>query len=149
VPLDWFDRAFTELTTRELYSILSIREAIFVVEQQCRYLEADGLDPVARHLWAAEGDSVLAYLRILPAGDKFAEVGIGRVLVAPSARGTGLAREIMRRGLAAVGPVAVRIAAQAHLERFYGTLGFLRAGEPFVEDGIPHVEMLRPALAHD
>jgi len=119
---------------------------VFVLEQRCLYLEADGHDPVARHLWAATpaGD-IHAYLRILPAGEKFAEVAIGRVVVAPEARGTGLGRAVVRRGLEAVGPVAVRIAAQTHLEPFYNELGFHRVGAPYDEDGISHLDMIRPA----
>jgi len=80
----------------------------------------------------------------VPAGLKFAEVSIGRVVTAPEARGTGLGKELMQRALAAFGPVPVRIGAQAYLERFYRELGFVPAGEPYLEDGIPHVEMLRP-----
>jgi ElaA protein len=144
--LTWHDRAFAALTVHELYAILALRDRVFVVEQTCVYLEADGHDPACRHLWAADDDGAIhAYLRILPAGAKFAEASLGRVVVAPIARGTGLGRELMRRGLEAVGPVAVRIAAQAYLERFYNELGFRRAGEPYDEDGISHVDMIRPA----
>jgi ElaA protein len=139
----WQVRAFDELSAGELYAIVQLRERVFVVEQECVYLDADGLDPVSRHLYATRGDQLVAYLRIVPAGAKFAEVSIGRVVTAPEARGTGLGRSLMRRGLAAVGDVPVRIGAQAHLERFYSELGFVRASEPYDEDGIPHVEMLR------
>jgi ElaA protein len=139
----WQVRAFDELSARELYAIVQLRELVFVVEQKCVYLDADGLDPVSRHLYATRGDQLVAYLRIVPAGAKFAEVSIGRVVTAPETRGGGLGRELMQRGLAAVGDLAVRIGAQAHLERFYSELGFVRASEPYDEDGIPHVEMLR------
>ena len=143
MDLRWHDRAFGELSITELYAIIALRERVFVVEQACAYLDADGYDPVARHLWAEAG-AIQAYLRIMPAGTKFAELSIGRVVTAPEARGTGLGRAVMRRALDAVGPVPVRIGAQAHLERFYGELGFRRASADFVEDGIPHLEMLRP-----
>jgi ElaA protein len=141
----WHDRAFWALTTDELYDLLALRARVFVVEQACAYLDPDGRDRLARHLWAAHDGRIHAYLRILPAGARYAEAAIGRVVVAPEARGTGLARELMERGLAACAPAAVRLGAQAHLERFYGSLGFSRVGEPYDEDGIPHVEMLRPA----
>jgi ElaA protein len=139
----WFDRAFDELTARELYRIVELRERVFVVEQACIYLDADGYDLAARHVWAESGDRVDAYLRIVPAGVKFAELSIGRVIVAPHARGTGLGKELMQRGIAAARGAAIRIGAQAHLEKFYAELGFVRASEDFVEDGIPHLEMLR------
>ncbi|MGE0867333.1 MAG: GNAT family N-acetyltransferase [Kofleriaceae bacterium] len=143
MALRWHERAFGELTVRQLYAITSLRESVFVVEQRCSYLDADGLDLVARHVWADDGDDVRAYLRILPAGTKFTEVSIGRVVIAPSSRGTGLGRELMRRGLAACGNVPIRIGAQAHLESFYAELGFARVSDVYDDDGIPHIEMLR------
>lgn len=141
--LRWHDRAFDELTTTELYAITQLRERVFVVEQNCPYLDADGVDPVSRHLWADAAGALRAYLRIVPAGVKFTELSLGRVITAPEARGTGLGKELMRRGIAAAGAVPIRIGAQAHLERFYGDLGFVRASEPYDEDGIPHIEMTR------
>jgi ElaA protein len=148
VELIWHDRAFAELAAAELYAIVALRERVFVVEQTCAYLDADGLDPVSRHLWAERpgpGRTIAAYLRLVPPGARFAELSIGRVVVAPEARGTGLGRALMRRGIAAAGGVAIRLAAQAHLQRFYGELGFARASDAYDEDGIPHVDMLRPA----
>lgn len=139
----WHIRPFGALTVRELYAITTLRERVFVVEQRCAYLDADGLDPKSRHLWLGDGDEILAYLRIVPAGAKFADVSIGRVIVAPEARGTGLGLELMRRGLDEVGAQPTRIGAQAHLEHFYDQLGFVRASEVYDEDGIPHIEMLR------
>jgi ElaA protein len=144
--MDWHERSFAELTAGELYAIIALREQVFVVEQRCAYLDADGHDTHARHVWAARGGVPLAYLRVLPPGAKFAEASIGRVVVAPSARGTGLGRELMRRGIAICdGPI--RIGAQAHLERFYRELGFETVSGPYDEDGIPHIEMLRRAAS--
>ena len=139
----WFDRSFDELTTHQLYRIVELRERVFVVEQACIYLDADGLDLQARHVWAESADRIDAYLRIVPAGVKFPELSIGRVIVAPHARGTGLGKELMQRGIEAARGVPIRIGAQAHLEKFYAELGFARVSEDFVEDGIPHLEMLR------
>ncbi|HEY1551864.1 MAG TPA: GNAT family N-acetyltransferase [Kofleriaceae bacterium] len=142
--MDWHERSFASLTTRELYAIIALRERVFVIEQRCIYLDADGLDPIATHVWASANDAIVAYLRILPPGARFPEASIGRVIVLASERGTGLGRELMRRGIAiANGPI--RIGAQAHLQRFYGELGFATISDVYDEDGIPHVDMLRPA----
>jgi GNAT superfamily N-acetyltransferase len=97
VELRWHDRAFGELSVAELYAIIALRERVFVVEQACLYLDADGLDPVCRHLWAA-GETIVAYLRIVPAGVNYDEVALGRIVTAPDARGTGLGRTLVRRG---------------------------------------------------
>ena len=143
MALTWHDARFDELAAGTLYDLLALRSRVFVVEQRCAYDDLDGLDRVARHLWASDGTGIAAYLRILPAGTKYAEVSIGRVVVAPAHRGTGLGRELMRRGIAAAAGAAIRLGAQAHLERFYAELGFQRASEVYDEDGIPHVEMIR------
>jgi ElaA protein len=142
VELTWHDCEFDALTTRQLYAILALRDRVFVVEQRCIYLEADGYDLGARHLWAQAGDTVAAYLRVMRAGVKYNEIAIGRVVVDPAHRGKGLAHELVRRGIAlANGPV--RLSAQAHLEELYRELGFERASDIYDEDGIPHLEMLR------
>ncbi|MBA3460154.1 MAG: GNAT family N-acetyltransferase [Deltaproteobacteria bacterium] len=145
MELRWHDRAFGELTVHELHAILALRGKVFVVEQSCAYLDPDTADLASRHLWADDGGAIRAYLRLVPAGVKFPELSIGRVITAPEARGTGLGKELMRRGIVAAGAVAIRIGAQAHLEKFYGELGFVRASEPYDEDGIPHIEMIRRA----
>lgn len=145
MELTWHLHTFAELTAAQLYAIVALRERVFVVEQRCAYQDADGVDPVCHHLWAARASGELAaYLRLVPAGVKFAEPSIGRVITAPEARGTGLGRELMKRGIAAAGSVPIRIGAQAHLEAFYGELGFVRASDVYDEDGIPHIEMVRP-----
>lgn len=146
----WQIKWFNELTVDELYAITVLRERVFIVEQKCPYVDADGADPKCRHMWAGVGDehgdlAIHAYCRIVPAGVKFAEISIGRVITAPEARGTGLGRELMKRGIAACGPGPIRIGAQAHLEKWYGELGFVCASEQYDEDGIPHIEMLRAA----
>jgi ElaA protein len=142
VELTWYERTFDALDVRQLYRILALRQRVFVVEQTCAYLDADGVDPMSRHLWAERAGDIVAYVRIVPAGVKFDEVSIGRVITAPEARGTGLGRELMRRAIAAAGS-PIRIGAQAHLEKFYGELGFVRASDVYDEDGIPHIEMVR------
>jgi ElaA protein len=143
----WQDRAFGDLSVHELYAIVSLRERVFVVEQACAFLECDGVDPASRHLWASEDGAIRAYLRIVPAGARYAEVSIGRVVTAPEARGTGLGKELMQRGIAAVrahhGDVPIRLGAQAYLETFYAGFGFRRISDNYDEDGIPHLYMLR------
>ncbi len=140
--LTWHDREFAQLTTSELYAIIALRERVFVVEQRCAYLDADGLDQRAMHVWATSGGAMVAYLRLLPPGARFSEHSIGRVIVAPEFRGSGLGRELMLRGMALVRVAAIRISAQAHLEKFYSDLGFTRVSDVYDEDGISHIEML-------
>jgi ElaA protein len=151
IVMRWHDCSFAELTTDELYAIIAIRERVFVIEQACPFLECDGFDQVSRHVWADDG-GIRAYLRVVPAGTRYDEVSIGRVLTAPDARRGGLGKELMARGFASVrahhGDVAIRIGAQAYLERFYTELGFRRISDNYDEDGIPHLYMLRDPAGH-
>ncbi len=137
----------------ELYAILALRQRVFVVEQDCPYLDCDGYDPEAIHLWSlTDRGAVSSYSRLFRPGVKYAECSIGRVITAPEHRRTGLGRELVSRSLAsldarhpevATGRAAVRIAAQSHLQRFYGDFGFVGVGEIYLEDGIEHRDMLR------
>jgi ElaA protein len=146
-PLDWRVERYEELSLDRLYAILAARAAVFVVEQDCPYQDLDGLDDCGLHVSAWSGDIVLAYARVLPPGKRFAEPSIGRVLTARAARGTGLGRELMRRSIDTATREfprrALRISAQQYLERFYTDFGFETVSEPYPEDGIPHVEMVR------
>lgn len=142
--VQWHDRAFAELSVAELYAILELRTRVFVVEQKCIYQDPDGADQVSRHLWAEADGKVAAYLRILPAGVKYTEASIGRVLTAPEARGSGLGRELVQRALSQTGAAPLRIGAQAYLEKFWSSFGFVRVSDVYDDDGIPHVEMTRP-----
>ncbi len=149
----WRFAAWSALTVDELYRILVLRQRVFVVEQTCPYLDADGYDARADHLWTddTDGVTVRACLRGFGPGVKYAEASLGRIATAPEARGTGLGRALVVEGLACLeaahGNVAVRIGAQRYLERFYGEVGFVTVSEPYLEDGIVHVEMVRPARA--
>lgn len=149
VELTWQERRFDDLTARELHAILALRAQVFVVEQRCAYRDPDEFDLPSRHLWAERFDgTVVAYLRVIPAGVKFAEPSIGRVVTADCVRRAGVGRELMRRGIAAVGAESpIRICAQVYLERFYRELGFVRVSEPYDEDGIAHIDMLRAGSA--
>ena len=140
-------RTFDELSAGELYELLRLRSAVFVVEQQCIYLDLDGKDARALHLLGYEGEKLAAYTRVFAPGDYFEEASIGRVAVSPDFRGLGLGREIMQASLAAVearfGPVPICLSAQSYLRRFYEELGFRVEGEEYLEDGIPHIMMLK------
>ena len=150
-PVAWQWRRFAECTPAEIYAVLAARSEVFVVEQRCQFLDADGHDAHAWHLmgWSREGGVLAAYLRLLEPGRRYAEPSIGRVLTTAAFRGRGLGREAMHKGLrhaAAQYPdCAVRVSAQARLERFYESLGFRVISEPYHEDGIAHIDMLRPA----
>jgi ElaA protein len=147
----WQWKRFAELKPAELYALLAARAAVFVVEQACAFQDADGLDAFAWHLlgWIEQDHdrTLAAYLRLIDPGRKYTEPSIGRVLTTAPFRGTGLAREAMREGLARAAALypgrEVRIGAQQRLERFYVELGFRTVSAPYDEDGIAHVEMLR------
>ncbi|MBP9085910.1 MAG: GNAT family N-acetyltransferase [Kofleriaceae bacterium] len=145
--LTWTDKTFAELTPHQLYAILQLRQAVFVVEQKCAYLDADGCDAMARHLCGHDGVGLVAYARLVPAGIKHAEPSIGRVLIVERARGTGVGKALMRNAVARMGSLfagaPIVLGAQAHLQRFYAEFGFEVFGEPYDEDGIPHINMRR------
>jgi ElaA protein len=128
---------------------MQARMQVFIVEQACAYQDLDGYDDGAQHLVGWSDNAVAAYLRVLEANWRFAERSIGRVITTQAFRGRGLGREILTRALGRLDQRfpgdPVRISAQAHLERFYASLGFVPASAPYDEDGIPHIEMLRSA----
>jgi ElaA protein len=147
----WRCLPFGELAPRELHDILRARAEVFVVEQACAFQDVDGLDPECWHLMGHASDALVAYCRLVPPGARYTEPSIGRVVTAAAARGRGHGKALMREAIAQAERLwpgrAVRIGAQRYLERFYGDFGFVTASEPYDEDGIPHVEMLRPAPA--
>lgn len=144
--MNWTWYRFAELGVDHLHDALQLRCRVFILEQG-PYLDIDGLDRQAWHLLGRDADGVLgAYLRVLDPGVKYAEAAIGRVVTAPELRRTGQGRALMREGLAGCARRwpgrAVRISAQARLQRFYAELGFVVASEEYLEDAIPHLEML-------
>ena len=147
--MNWQWSRFDELSLDTLYLVLQVRQAIFAVEQDCVYQDCDGADQQCWHLigWNQERTAIDAYLRVVPAGIKYPEVAIGRVLIAEQARGKNYGTQLMREGINRINAqwpgTSIRISAQAHLQKFYGALGFVTVSEPYDEDGIPHVEMLR------
>jgi ElaA protein len=152
--LAWRCRRFDALGLRELQFIYMARQRVFAIEQQCAYLDADGFDEQAFHLaaWSSLQPEPLAYARLLDPGSKYAaDASIGRVITTRLARGSGLGRELMRRAIDHAGQAwpraAIRISAQTRLEAFYVGFGFVAVGAPYLEDGIDHTEMLRPAVS--
>ncbi len=144
--MEWKLKTFNELTTNELYSILRERVDVFVVEQQCAYRELDDFDQVSYHLYACNENEIVAYARILPSGTAHEELSIGRVLVKGSYRGRGLATELMTRALEFISEELkekyVKLQAQEYLLPFYGSLGFTTISEVYLDEGIPHADML-------
>jgi ElaA protein len=143
---DWRWKSFNELTQQSLYDLLQLRTAVFVVEQACAYQDIDGLDQDAWHCLYREGDRLLAYQRALAPGQSYDDASaIGRVVVDPTARGRGLSRELLRRGidfnLKTWPEHGVKLGAQSHLQTLYESLGFRVCSDPYLEDGIPHVHM--------
>ena len=148
--ISWRWSRFSELALDDLYDALALRSRVFVVEQNCVFLDADGYDRQAWHLLGRDGEGRLqALLRVVDPGLKCAEPSIGRVITAPESRRTGVGHQLLAEGLVRCAEVwpgqPIRIGAQARLETFYLRHGFVTVGEPYIEDGIPHLEMLRQA----
>lgn len=146
----WHNKTFSQLNTHELYDLLKLRIDIFVVEQTCFYPDLDEHDRhlETQHLFCYQNGLMTAYLRILPKGLTYPNnISIGRVVVAPSARGTGLGHELMKVALADClidfPNDTIKISAQEHLEKFYNHHGFERVSDMYLEDGIPHIGMLK------
>jgi ElaA protein len=144
----WEIKKFEELTAAELYTIIQLRLAVFCVEQNCAYQDADGKDLKCFHLTGIDEEgSLVGYSRIVPPGVSFEEVSIGRVISSAKARGTGAGKLLMKRSLEFIeeqyGKVPVRIGAQCYLIRFYTSFGFNVSGDEYLEDDIPHIEMIK------
>ena len=139
---------FSALSPGELYEIMALRQEVFVVEQNCPYLDADGKDPLGWHLMGRDEQGRLAaYVRILPAGVSYPEYpSIGRVVTAPFARRMGYGKELMETAIRQLynlfGRQPIKIGAQTYLLKFYESLGFRSTGEEYLEDGIPHTKMV-------
>jgi ElaA protein len=150
MTLHWTTKPFDALTLAELYALLQLRSEVFVVEQTCAFQDIDGHDPAALHLlgYTASGD-LAAYARLFDAGRSYDQASIGRIVTSPRYRRLGLGRQLLTHSLAQCttqfGPQAIKIGAQLYLKVFYESFGFVQQGAGYLEDGIPHIYMLRPA----
>lgn len=150
MDLDFQWKRLDNLSTREMYTIIQAREAVFVVEQACAYQEVDGLDLDSWHLSVLKDGELAAYARVVEPGLKYEEPSIGRVLTLAKFRslkiGYALVAEAIRFTEAHYPGAGIRIGAQAHLQKFYGSLGFEPVGEIYDEDGIAHIDMVKAAV---
>lgn len=144
--LDWHCQSLDELGTRRLHAVMCLRQQVFVVEQSCAYQDADNFDQDALHLFATDGDTLVAYCRLLAPGKKYTEPCIGRVCTAQSHRRLGLGKVLMVKALEQLAlrypGQAVRISAQLYLQEFYESFGFRTTSAPYDEDGILHIDMV-------
>ena len=151
--LQWKCTSFGELSPHQLYAILQLRTDVFVMEQECAYQDMDGCDQQALHVTATRDTELLCYARLLPPGIKYQSPSVGRVITQQSIRGAGFGKLLMSKVLDYCQhhwpDQAVTISAQQHLETFYCELGFVTESKPYLEDGIPHIQMRRLPAARE
>lgn len=145
-------KTFDQLSIDELYELLELRSQVFVVEQDCVYQDVDGKDQKALHVIGVVDDKIAAYTRCFNKGDYFEKASIGRVVVHEANRKDGLGQVIMKASIDAVyehfGEQPIKVSAQTYLLSFYNSLGFIGQGESYLEDGIPHIAMVKPPQKH-
>ena len=151
IKIQWTIKNFEELSTTELYALLRTRQEVFVVEQRCAYLDADSKDLAGFHLIGKSNEQIAAYARLLPPGVSYKEASLGRVLVTEDYRKSGIGRVLLEECIRQASKLfpgnGLRISAQAHLKKFYESGGFVKVSEQYLEDDIPHIEMVRNASA--
>ncbi len=142
----WVLKKFDDLAPHELYAIMQLRNEVFAVEQQCVYQDADNKDQPSFHFMGWLEDKLVAYTRLLPPGVAYREPSIGRVVTSPSARRSGIGRELMKRSIEEVyilyGTLPIKIGAQLYLQNFYSSFGFNQTSAIYLEDNIEHIEMV-------
>lgn len=145
--MNWILKPFGELTPKELYAILQLRNEVFIVEQNCPYQDMDNKDLKAWHLMGMEENKLLAYSRLLAPGISYSETSIGRIVSSTSARKTGMGKELMQESIDQIRNLfktdTIRIGAQLYLKKFYESFGFIQDSDMYLEDNIPHIIMLR------
>lgn len=144
---EWSLKKFNELTALEVYEILKLRSEVFVVEQNCVFLDMDDKDQFSYHLQGRINGELAAVVRILPPGLSYEEPSIGRVVSSPKFRRQGVGIELMQtaiqKTIALHGNVAIKIGAQLYLKKFYESFGFQQCSDSYMEDDIPHIKMIR------
>lgn len=147
--MKWTIKKFDELTNKELYAVLRLRSEVFVVEQNCVFLDMDNKDQDSLHLMGWEGDQLFAYTRLVPPGVTHDLPSIGRVVTSPLTRGQGAGKQLMIKSIEEVTRMfpnmPIKIGAQLYLKAFYSSLGFQQSSDIYIEDGIEHIEMIREA----
>lgn len=145
--LDISIKTFEQLSLKELYFILQLRSEVFVVEQDCVYQDIDAKDQYALHIIGKKDTKIIAYTRVFKGGDYFKEASIGRVVVSLKDRHLNYGQQIMEASIVAIknnyDTSEIKISAQKYLENFYNNLGFKTIGDPYLEDGISHIAMLK------
>jgi ElaA protein len=143
----WTLKPFDDLTAKELYDILKLRNEVFIVEQNCPYQDLDDKDLYAFHLMGMMENKLLAYSRLLAPGISYSESSIGRVVSSPASRKTGMGKKLMKESILQIRNLfqtdTIRIGAQLYLQKFYESFGFIQDGDGYLEDNIPHIIMLR------
>jgi len=145
--LTWKTMPFTDFTVKELYEVLQLRSEVFVVEQDCVYQDIDFKDQKALHVMGYKNEKLVAYTRVFKRGDYFDEASIGRVVVQQNERKYGYGHDLIKESINVIetqlGTSTIHISAQTYLEKFYSTHGFAKTGEGYLEDGIPHIKMIK------
>jgi ElaA protein len=146
--INWSFKKFDNLTSHELYSVLQLRNEVFVVEQNCVFQDADDKDQDSHHLMGWDDETLVAYSRIVPSGiayDSFPS--IGRVVTSPKTRRSGIGKILMQQSIEELqklfGQSSIKLGAQLYLKKFYESFGFVQSSDVYIEDGIPHIEMIR------
>jgi ElaA protein len=146
--IQWLLKKFSELSPYHLYAILQLRNEVFVVEQNCVFQDADDKDQNAWHLMGFADNKLIAYTRLVPAGEIYQQCSIGRVVTSPSVRGRRIGKELMDESIKAVYDVygigPIKIGAQFYLKKFYESFGFEQVSDIYMEDGIEHIYMIKP-----
>lgn len=151
MDIEWRFNKFSELSPFELYNLLRLRSEVFVVEQNCVFLDQDNIDQQCFHLSGYSQNKLIAYARIVPQGVVYSQASIGRVVTSPSYRHSGAGKQLLQQSMERVyslfGNVAIKIGAQLYLKKFYESFGFCQVSDVYLEDGIAHIHMLKDEVS--